>query len=252
MKKSIILGLVVIVILAIGILLAYPEGRTKEESPAVITAGQFLDALIGYDVNKAKELSAGSILANLSNTNRLGENNSGYSEYIVVSKTINILSENENWAKLYAEVETKDRKTGRIDVHWYEIYLIENENNWRIYRLEETEVMNGKEQKILPQNIEDIAKVFGQYVTLLSQNKYDEAGELLIGKARTAHEQTKSFFNKSPLIKYYKNINIEPLYYDGSVILAKAQYRVDGRDVVLTVSFFQTSEGWRIFNVSQI
>jgi hypothetical protein len=120
MKKSIILGLVVIVILAIGILLAYPEGRTKEESPAVITAGQFLDALIGYDVNKAKELSAGSILANLSNTNRLGENNSGYSEYIVVSKTINILSENENWAKLYAEVETKDRKTGRIDVHWYE------------------------------------------------------------------------------------------------------------------------------------
>lgn len=252
MKKSIILGLVVIVILAIGILLAYPEGRTKEESPAVITAGQFLDALIGYDVNKAKELSAGSILANLSNTNRLGENNSGYSEYIVVSKTINILSENENWAKLYAEVETKDRKTGRIDVHWYEIYLIENENNWRIYRLEEAEILPGKDQKIIPQNIEDIAKVFGQYVTLLSQNKYDEAGELLIGKARTAHEQTKSFFDKSPLIKYYKGINIDPLYYDGKVVIARIQYRVDGRDVVLTVSFFQTSEGWRIFNVSQI
>jgi len=252
-KKTCFLISIIISLLIVCFLLfyfVYPAGEAKEESLSVKTADQFLYSLTEYDIETAKELAAGTILANLSNTNRV---NGDLSEHMVISSKISVINENEDWAKLYAELETKDRKTGLIDVHWYEIYLLgDDESNWRVYRIEETEVLPGKEQKVLPQNIEEATKVFGQYITFLSENKYEQAGELLVGQARTAHEQTKSILSKSPVLKYFKNIIIDQLYYDGKVLISKIQYRVDGRDAVLTVSFFQTSEGWRIYNVSQI
>lgn len=228
----------------------YPIGKTKEESLAVKTAGHFLEALTEYDIDGAKNMTTGAILANLSNTNKIEENNS---EYMVISKTIKVLGENKNWAKLNAEIETKNRKTGIIDVHWYEMYLaFENENNWRIYRIDEAEIMLGINQDIQPQDKAEATKIFSQYLTLLSENKYDKAGELLVGKARTAHEQTKDILGKASVIKYFKEIKLDSLYYDGKDLIAEVRYLVDGRSTALTVSFFRTSEGWRIYNVSQI
>lgn len=252
MKKSAILGIVVIMaLLDAYFIFIHPEGKVKEnDRHPVKTVDRFIEALTEYDLETAKSLSVGTILANLTNTNRIEEKSS---KHMVISKTINVVSENKDWAKLNAEVETEDRKTGVIDMHWYELYLVfENKKNWRVYRIDEVEVSPGEEQDVNPQDKAETTKIFGRYLTLLSKDKYDKAGELLVGKARTAHEQAKAILGTSPVIKHFKEIKLDSFYFDGKVLMAEARYLVDGRRTVLAVSFFRTSEGWRIFHVSQI
>lgn len=249
MGKKIVFGIGILLLLIICFICLYLTDKANEENRTVETAEQFLDALVVCDINKAKGLSAGSVLANLSNNKGKGN----LSEHKVISKTVYVISENKKWAELNAELETKDQKTSAVDVHWYKIHLVNNdENNWRVYRIKEIEALPGKEQRLNNLDLEEATKVFSQYLALLSQNKYDKAGELLIGKAKTVHEQTKLILGTAPVIKYYKNIELDLLYYDGKLLITEVQYRVDGRNTSTVVSFSRTSEGWRIYNVSQI
>ncbi|MBO8160689.1 MAG: hypothetical protein H0Z24_03550 [Thermosipho sp. (in: Bacteria)] len=172
-------------------------------------------------------------------------------KYEVISIDVKVKAASKDWAKANVTLETKDEK-GIIDVHWYDIYLNKNKH-WEIYRVEEVSPDLDKIvlMKASKEDIKQAQIVFQNYLTLLTQNEYVKAANYLIGRAKNAHVRDEGKFKKSTVLTTFKNLNFHLLYNSKKHLILKCAYTVEKRPVSVAASLFKTSEGWKIYNVSQ-
>jgi hypothetical protein len=100
--------------------------------------------------------------------------------------------------------------------------------------------------------VDAVSSVFTNYLQLLTQNRYQDAAKLLAGDARVAHESDTSALGKAPLFKYAGSVYLTPLWRRGDQMVARADYRIDGRAISAIVRFIQLGDGWHILSLDQV
>lgn len=249
-----------ILIVIFGVMIFWPIYKdSKNEALQKNTIEQFITNIITNNPETAQIQATGSVLANIQKQSNLQQNNI----FTIVNIKVDIQKQNDHWAQGNVQVETKDSK-GIVDVHWYQVYLINNNNSnsenntWLIYRIAETDAdlkgikEVGAAKTSIKKVVNDAQIVFNEYITCLANNQYEDAGKWLIGRARTSHQQAGNILGKAPVVSTVGEIEFTPLLAGKKDLVAKVEYVVDKRKVSLAISFYLTSEGWRIYNVVQI
>jgi len=227
-----------------------------EEDPKK-AASEWLYALTNQDFEIAKGLSLGKVLFNISSN--LGKQTS---KHKVTNLEVDIESKDKTWAKAFVLLETQSY-SGAIDVHWYDLYLTKQGREWKVYKLEEVEpklLGNYVLKKAVglfdrghsERNLKQAEKLFRQYLHALTSNEYDQASDMLIGRARNSHVSEGFMLKRAPVITTVEDLQFELLNNNLDYLVMKASYQVKSRDVSVIVSYYYTMEGWKIYDVSQV
>jgi len=220
--------------------ISFHEGPSK-------TAKMFMTSLAHQDWQTVSSITSGKVLATIEH-----RESSAIQPAKIVDLATNVKSSSKQWSCVQVTAETK--LTGDdIDVLWYDLNLRNTDEGWKIYQatptmptIKGTDLINQAE----PQTIKAIEDVFKNYLTALTQNKYQEAGKFLVGLSRQIHESKQYELGKSPLITEFKNVKATSLWNKGKIAAAHISYTVDGRETTRIVTFYKASNGWRIVDIT--
>ncbi len=213
-------------------------------------AETFITALAEQDWNEVEKTSSGRALYTINTRKEQVE--SLYAAKIV-DMQINVMATSKQWASAHVIVETA-LSDGDVDVSWYNL-MLQNDNGWKVYRVTSVlPVLNGTPdlKGISKADVQKIQEVFSDYLTCLAQNRYREAGRYLVGLSRQQFEIGMQALGKSPVIKDYQDITVEPVWHKNNMVVSKIMYEADSRPVSVMVWMYKTSVGWKIANVESI
>lgn len=220
------------------------NSKADYENNVIEDSDAFLELLLNEDYVKAQEYSLGSIKYNLANSVPSNQNK------FLININSNINSVNDEFAVVNSTIEVSGANYFNVD--FLKLYLIKDNETYKVYRIEEEDPLLIEENNELDMELSEHIKVFKDYVLYLSENDFNKASKLLIGKARKAHIQTKDIIKNTKLIENPSNFNIEPLYVTENNVITRTSYMNNQNVVNNLISFYKTSEGWKIYNVSQI
>lgn len=207
------------------------------------TSIAFTKYLIEGNIKEAETLSVGSVKFNLAT------NISKDSQFQYLNTKPHIELSNQNIAIVHIETTYKD--SGGLNMGFYKMYLIKNQNSYFIYKIEEEDPVIKKKgsMKVKP---ETIIPVFESYLKAVENQDYMLAGKVLIAKAKKAHVSTSQFLQKTQLVKDISNLKSELIYVGDNQAIVNFTYTNDGRSISTLVYFYNTIEGWRIYDISQL
>lgn len=198
------------------------------------------------ELEEAKKLTSGLVYFNLNNLQSDKDK-----AHVVINLKTTTLSESNSWALVQAIVESVNPQN-TISVHWYNLTLLK-EDIWKIYKLEEIDPLFAP-GRIEDKDVQEGEDIFAEFSRTLLEKHYQEAGTFLIGKAKNSHEQAATFLEDT-VIAESKQVKINSaIALSGSEnnLILRLDYQLDGRDLSVIVSYYRTSKGWKIYNVSQI
>ena len=208
-------------------------------------AAGFVTNVAGRDIGKAKEISTGMVLFNLS-----GMEQTLSKKHLVLDTKAQVLAWGPAWAVAKVKVESIS-PANETSVHWYEMQLVK-EDGWKVYKLKETgpDIKNGRTS---PADKEKCEETFWQFGDALLSGRYADAGKHLIGQAKNAHEMSAGMFKDVLIGKSgLKDLSTSIMAGDGQNLVLKIVYSLDGKQNRLAVSFHKMKGGWKIFDISQV
>jgi len=225
----------VLAVIVIIMLCAYFVHLPSEQEWETTAESFVTNLILGADVS---EMSMGTVKYNLTRRPL-----SGYRVIDVQAKTIEIGRDN---AMVF--LTTQSEKDGIYNLEWHNLYMFKQNNQWRVYRIVDTEptIISGQIN-----GVEDAVQVLQSYMQHLSGD-YIEAATYLAGKARAKHLQMEEVFQLQLKEWEYTNLHYLPVSGDGVTLLLMIEYEVDNRQMNALVSFYRANKGWMIYDISQI
>ena len=138
------------------------------------------------------------------------------------------------------------RASNREDIRWYDLYLIKDDNKWKVYNVEERlPSMYGVELKPNNNNKEDIEEVIKRFIEGVI--KGEDVSDYLAGPALKSYEQIPTGIIKGDA----EELKIESVFGDTSMALYKASYKLEDRKVELLINLYKLDE-WKIISIMQV
>jgi hypothetical protein len=170
----------------------------------------------------------------------------------VVKLSEDVTDVGPGWAEAlaYTELALAD---GSHDAGWYQADLIQSSGTWKVISLTKAQPwVSGSWGWATVQDVGTVSSVFTNYLQDLTQNRYQDAAKLLAGDARVAQESDAPALGKAPLFKFAGSVHLSPLWRRGDQMVARADYRIDGRAISAIVRFVCLGDGWHILSLDQI
>lgn len=219
----------------------------KKDDGVITTTNEFLRALTEEKTEKAMEMSVGSVRYSITNNK-----NKKKGKYTVIDINSEIESSNDNLNIVNSIIEIKNKESGEIDVGFLRVYKIKRDDNFKVFRVEDIEPILDSDINNNDKELDNIKSSFISYIKYLENNKYKKAGRFLIGQAKKAHNQTMKLIKDTKLIENPRDFKTEITYFNTRNAIANCSYFNNDKKITAVVSFYKTSEGWKIYNVSKI
>lgn len=227
-----------------------PSVRATSENEAELTAKEFVGFMARQEIEKAREISTGLVKYNLYNAKPIAAK-----AHMVLEIDTKIKAESPDMAIVYTNIETIN-PLNEVSKHWYMVYLINQNEDWKVYKIEEGDPIiehKNKNAVISEEDIEEAVLVFQKFCAKIINNNYSGAGSYLIGIAKNNHELVGNILNNTlttegPVIIH----NAKSIMTGDKVMVLKIEYSLGDKEMVSVVSFYKTSRGWKMYNVSQI
>jgi hypothetical protein len=243
--KAICIVLILTAIITGAIYYNKNSGDQKSKSDIEKVVEMFLTFAAKQDYEKAKEMATGLVLFNISNTKT-----ETAKAHMVSDINTSVSSADQKWSVVKAELETINPKNS-INAHWFTMYLVKD-GIWKIYKVVEEDPVFVP-GKINESDIENAKNVFIEFCNAVFEKRYDEAGIYLVGRAKNNHEQAGNILKDAVITdSKFKIHSVEPLSGNKKNLILNINYNLGGRDIKTIVSYYKTSRGWKIYNVSQI
>lgn len=148
-----------------------------------------------------------------------------------------------------------------VDVMFYKFYLINENNRYLIYKLEESfsfanlKIENRELTEEMKMSKTDVFGTVEDYIKDLQNGELSLSSRHLIGKAKQNHDKSYQFISKAKdqIIIEISDINHEILASDTKDIsVVKSTYMNGDRLVSILTTLYKTSEGWKIYDISQV
>ncbi len=156
-----------------------------------------------------------------------------------------VLAYSKLWAKslVVAELTLADNTP---DVGWYELELVK-QDIWKVVSINKVNPpSNGYTKRVNQHDIEEIKRIFTQYLSKVKKADYQLSIQYLAGPAREAHEKYANQLGSEPLIKDFTNVQVKPLWNNRKYAVLEIIYKVDDRKVNIIAGFYKTNQGWRL------
>ncbi|MCR4441909.1 MAG: hypothetical protein NUV48_07110 [Peptococcaceae bacterium] len=211
--------------------------------PAVSAAESYIRAVAEQDRDTALKISSGKAAYI---ANGLGE---GRTKANVAGMRSCVEAASSDWAKVVVEPELV-LEDGTRDIGWYEAEVIKKDG-WKVIDLKEAAIpLSGtrvaKDVKHLPA----INEAFEGYLKALTAGDLKGASRYLVGPARKSHEAGESYLGKGAIVASYSGLQSKVLWSDGDLCRCLMSYRVNGRDVEVSLVFARLKNGdWKIASI---
>lgn len=232
----------IILVIALVLIGMYITLKSRTNAQIKNTAIQFTQLLIQGKVKEAENLSTGSVKYNLAT------NPKSLTSYQYLNADAQIETTN---AKLAIVHVAATYKADSLNVSFYKLSLVKLGNSYEVYQLDE-------ENPVLPSsNIqqekpETFLPIFQSYLSGIEKQDYKTAGEVLIGKAKKAHDSTSMYLQKTKLIQNVSDLKADVICTSQKQAVVNFTYTNDKRAISTLVYFYNTIEGWKIYEISQI
>ncbi len=227
----------ILVVLAL-VLLVYGCGQKPTEAEQV--ANKFIQYLVAHDIENAKTLASGNVLYNLTSK----ENQDITAEILEIS--VQTLAESNNWAELCVTAKLK-LANGDMDMTWCRLDMY-NEGTWKVCHVEFTRPsFLGKSASLKQEDMVAVEAVFSDYMQALSSDSRASI-KYLVGTARRTQEMALEMLGDTPMVKNVENLSISPLWNGSDILVCRADYILDGRNVKVVVTFAKC-DTWKIARV---
>lgn len=242
-----LVSIIAVVLLLAALYAKYENGLLTFSNPAAQaekTADEFLCALAGGDIPEAV-LVGGQVAYKLAQAR---ENELPRAEVTTVDTET--VAASEKWARVRAIVELT-LADGSPDIGWYELELI-NQDDWKIVNVRETVPMvAGRGRRVSDKDLAETRAVFERYLSLMAAGKYEQAAkECLAGPARRGQEAGASALGKATVIKDVRDLKATALYGRDKLAVVDCRYRADERPVRVLATFWRTTQGWRVVDLT--
>jgi len=233
-KNTIIMVFIILPILLIACLGYISQSKTNECHKA---AKEFISYVIEGSGN-AQELSLGAVRHNLSK--------SAVPEFTVINIDTKVLNRSKDHAVVM--VTSQSQKGDIFHLGWHKLFMIRTENQWKVYRIQEAEpvITAGRIE-----GVDDALAVLKKYVEALNED-YEQAAAYLAGRARSSHLYMEEVFKNQLTEMKFENITAAPVSGGRNTLLLQVNYQMDNRNLSSLVSFYRSSKGWMIYDISQI
>lgn len=207
----------------------------------------FLNAVVSQNWAQAQSLASGKTLFTLKQRERQGVKAQPAQ---ITDVSVHCRAVSSEWAVVDAVVEL-ELFNGDTDVTWYQLEMVKQNNDWKIYRAELAgPEIAGKSKDAPTTDVVAAKDVFEQYLSALATNEWDKAAKYLAGPARRAHEIGEPFFGRAPIIEKVEGVILKPVWYNGRLLVCSATYRINGQDACVLATFIHTERGWKMVQVA--
>jgi len=242
----IFIGLLV-VSTAIAWLLISSQNSNKD---IVSVVEQFVQYLCNKEIEQAIALSTGEV------NHALGSRGGDP----VLTATLRRLdtevtahSKNIALVNVTADIQQVD---GTYNTTWYQILLINKQDNWKVARIQPFNfmggVIGGKTGNLESAQVEYLKTSFLAYTEAMAGGNWEEAGKYLVGPAKTAHNASNNILSKGQIIQDINSLELKPAWASKTDIISRATYKMINRDIEVIIHFHLTDGGWKIAEISNI
>lgn len=235
--KKLIIPFSVVIVMAAGFIYFASIPRYNETKQCCEASKTFIESVVNNNLASAKKISLGRVLWQLGNTGEMPK-----SKALSVDAQMVYLKGNTAKTLTVCEMTTDSG----LDVAWYDLYLLKEKGQWKIYKISETTPdpwgidPKGQGKNIL--GAEETAKKF-----ILAATTGKSGLEYLAGPARKSYEQTAPGLIKDAP----KGFKLTPLYSDEKSALYRVTYILQGRTVDILFSLYKL-DTWRIVAANQL
>ena len=220
----------------------------------ILNTDKFITCLFENKLEKAGELSLGIVKFNVLSNKTDFELEKGFNIEDIKLEPGFV---SDNLAIVNSAVSYVDNVDGEYNMVFYEIRLLKEENEWRVYCLNETDPLfenKGNRKTINPDtlNKKDFEKIFCGYTENLSNNRYQEASKYLIGRAKKMHKKANPALGELNLVNDITELNTKVICAEKDNVVVRFDYKNNDKPMSVLVYFYLTGWGWRIYNVNQI
>lgn len=244
-KKKLV-AVIMVSIIALIFSLGFYIKNHQVKSMVISDYTVFINSLYKRDYDEAIARSLGNVKYNIS----VNKGSNHLNDVKINALDCYIIYKNDNLCDIYSTIEYVIDNELYLD--FINAKMIKEDGVYKVYKLENTEPNYRFYKKNKNIDISSAANVFQKYVELLNDNAYKEAGTYLIGKAKMMHNSTSDILKEARLIKDPHNYAYEYLAGGSKFLKLKMNYMNDNRQINVLVSFFNTLEGWKIYDITQI
>lgn len=249
-KKSLFLCFgFLLLILLIGTVCSNLLTKTSySKGEAEITAEEFITHAARQEIEKALEVSTGLVKYNLHNTKLISAR-----AHVVLEVNTHIVTETHDMAIAQINIESIN-PLNEVSMHWYEVYLLREEDSWKVYKIEEVDpLIENKHAVSSNDDTEEALLIFQGFCEKIISKDYPRAGSYLIGRAKNNHELAGNMLTNAVITEGEVTINnAKSIMVGDKVMVLKIEYSIGSKKMRSIVSYYKTSRGWKIYNVSQI
>lgn len=232
-------------ILILASLFTFYYINKKNNDSIVSDYKAFITALYNGEYYLLENMALGEVKFNIE-TNKI---NKSFNVDIINIDTY-LTVNNKYHSELYSTIEYM--MDDELYYDFTKAKLIKIDESYKIYKLESTEpycYIYKNKGNIDISNAENILK---EYIKALEEKEYKKAGKYLIGQAKKAHNLTSDILKKATLVNEPKDFESFFLAGGKEYLKIMTVYTNDHREVSVIVSFFNTQEGWKIYDISQV
>ena len=216
----------------------------------VSAAEQFVQHLCNKEIEQARTLSIGEV-------NHALRSRGGDPVLIAtlsrLSTEVTAHSENIAIVNVTADIQQTD---GTYDTTWYQMFLIKEQDNWKVARIQPFNFMygavSGKSSNLDLAPVGDLKSAFMAYVEAMAGGNWEEAGKCLVGPAKTAHTAARNILGKGQIIQKIDSLELKPAWACKTDIITRAIYKMGNRDIEVIIHFHLTGGGWKIAEINNI
>lgn len=232
-KTKMALIIFCIVFLSLGF---YVYTRYLQTQKIELAAAEFLKSVATGDTGKIN--AVGEALWKIKTSDKLPKSD-------VLDIKFHTSNFSRKWARTKAVLELR-LSDNSVTVNWYELDLIKDKRNWKVIAVREAMPIASGIGGV--DDIDELTGIFKEYCSALGEQNQNKSLFFLAGPARTAQERSSSRF---PTGKF-EQIKITPLYGTKTFAVTKASYLIDRRPVSSLISFYKTTQGWKIVAVQAL
>lgn len=220
------------------------EEEIVEDLSSIDVTDRFIEHLFAKNEN-VLNYSVGSVRKNIYNNME----NIKKSELIKLKNISEV--ENDEFSIVHSTVLYEN--DNGLNVVFYRLKLINTDEGYSIYKVEETGPLFTEGQSKDTEN-KDIFDVINNYFKTIDENKLEDGIDFLIGKAKRNHMLTYKYLTN---VKELSGVSLSGMEYNkifdnGELALVEVDYSINNKDANVIITLYKTHQGWLIYDVEQL